>query len=120
MLAERECRAGKPHTLCCMPTHVLSYIPSPSANGFHLGPLYFHFYGLMYVIGITLAIIITRRRWRAVGGNPDLVGDVALWARRLGDFVRSFQTGLVRSYALLLAFGAACFIVYYAFVGVGR
>jgi len=34
----------------------------------------------MYVVGITLAIIITRRRWQAMGGAPDLVGDVALWA----------------------------------------
>jgi prolipoprotein diacylglyceryl transferase len=63
-----------------MPKHVLSFIPSPPINGFHIGPLFIHFYGLMYVIGITLAIIITRRRWRALGGNPDLVGDVALWA----------------------------------------
>jgi prolipoprotein diacylglyceryl transferase len=60
--------------------HLLSFIPSPSANGFHLGPLFVHFYGLMYVVGITLAIIITRRRWRAMGGNPELVGDVAIWA----------------------------------------
>ena len=60
--------------------HVLSFIPSPPANGFHLGPLYIHFYGLMYVVGIALAIYITRRRWRAIGGNPDLVGEVALWA----------------------------------------
>ena len=58
----------------------LSFIPSPSSNGFHLGPLFIHVYGLMYVVGITLAVIITRRRWRAIGGNPDLVGDVALWA----------------------------------------
>ena len=48
-----------------MPTHVLSFIPSPSSNGFHLGPLFIHYYGLMYVVGITLAVIITRRRWRA-------------------------------------------------------
>jgi prolipoprotein diacylglyceryl transferase len=60
--------------------HLLSFIPSPSVNGFHIGPLFVHFYGLMYVVGITLAIIITRRRWRAMGGNPDLVGDVAIWA----------------------------------------
>ncbi len=58
----------------------LSFIPSPSVNGFHLGPLFIHVYGLMYVVGITLAVIITRRRWRAMGGNPDLVGDVAIWA----------------------------------------
>jgi len=60
--------------------HLLSFIPSPSIDGFHIGPLFIHFYGLMYVVGITAAIIITRRRWRAMGGNPDLVGDVALWA----------------------------------------
>src|SRR5215472_15595240 len=58
----------------------LAFIPSPSTNGFHLGPLDIHVYGLMYVVAITLAVIITRRRWRAVGGNPDLVSDVALWA----------------------------------------
>src|SRR5204863_8423763 len=34
----------------------LMHIPSPPVNGFHLGPLYIHYYGLMYVIGITLAI----------------------------------------------------------------
>ena len=56
------------------------YIPSPPVNGFHIGPAYIHFYGLMYVIGITLAIIITQRRWKAVGGDRGLVGDVAIWA----------------------------------------
>ena len=60
--------------------HVLSFIPSPPSNGIHIGPLFIHYYGLMYVIGITLAVIITRHRWRAMGGNPDLVGDVAIWA----------------------------------------
>src|SRR5260370_14255943 len=61
-------------------TGQLAFIRSPATNGFHLGPLDIHIYGLMYVVAITLAVIITRRRWRAVGGNPDLVGDVALWA----------------------------------------
>src|SRR6202042_3546474 len=56
------------------------HIPSPPVSGFHVGPLFVHFYGLMYVVGITLAIVITRRRWRAMGGDPSLVGDVALWA----------------------------------------
>jgi len=59
-----------------MPLH----IPSPSVSGFHLGPAFIHYYGLMYVIGITLAILITQRRWKAVGGDTSLVGDVALWA----------------------------------------
>jgi prolipoprotein diacylglyceryl transferase len=58
----------------------LSFIPSPSINGFHLGPLFIHFYGLMYVIGITLAVIIAQRRIKKVGGDPGLIGDIALWA----------------------------------------
>ncbi len=45
------------------------------------------------------------------------VRDIVFWARWLGTLVRSFQTGLVRAYALILVFGAACFIVYYAVVG---
>ena len=54
-------------------------IPSPSINGFYLGSLYIRFYGLMYVVGIALAIYIARRRWRAIGGSVDLVDEVALW-----------------------------------------
>jgi prolipoprotein diacylglyceryl transferase len=55
------------------------FIPSPPINSFHIGPLDIHFYALGYIIGITLAILITRRRWRALGGDPDLVNDIALW-----------------------------------------
>ena len=56
------------------------HIPSPPVNGFHLGSLFVHFYGLMYVVGIALAIVITRRRWRNAGGDPALVAEVATWA----------------------------------------
>jgi NADH-quinone oxidoreductase subunit L len=45
------------------------------------------------------------------------VRDLAAWAGWLGTLVRSLQTGFVRAYALMLVFGAACFIVYYAFAG---
>jgi prolipoprotein diacylglyceryl transferase len=62
-----------------MATHTLAFIPSPPTSGFSVGPLFVHFYGLMYVIGIALAIYITRRRWAAVGGDPDLVQTIALW-----------------------------------------
>jgi prolipoprotein diacylglyceryl transferase len=55
------------------------YIPSPPINGFHVGPLVIRFYALGYIIGITLAILITRKRWRALGGDPGLVNDIALW-----------------------------------------
>src|ERR1700730_277439 len=56
-----------------------AYLPSPTSNSFSIGPLVIHFYALMYLVGIAAAVIITRRRWAAVGGNPDLVGDIALW-----------------------------------------
>jgi prolipoprotein diacylglyceryl transferase len=57
-----------------------AFIPSPPANGIHLGPLFIHVYGLMYVMAIALAIYITARRWAAAGGDRALVYDVALWA----------------------------------------
>ena len=76
--AWRAARAAPPGaaTLGTMAMH----IPSPSDNGFHVGAVFVHYYGLMYVIGITLAILITQRRWQRMGGDPGLVGDVALWA----------------------------------------
>jgi prolipoprotein diacylglyceryl transferase len=58
---------------------VLASIPSPSANGFHIGPLFVHAYGLAYVAAVTAAVMITRRRWEARGGDRELVYEVALW-----------------------------------------
>jgi prolipoprotein diacylglyceryl transferase len=58
---------------------MLASIPSPSSNGFYIGPLFVHFYGLMYVVGITAAILLSRRLWRDKGGDPDLVYTVAIW-----------------------------------------
>ena len=55
------------------------YIPSPPINAFHIGPLDVHFYALGYIVGIIFAVLITRRRWAAVGGDPDVVNDIALW-----------------------------------------
>ena len=60
-------------------TALPAYLPSPPIDSFHVGPLDIHFYALGYIIGITLAILITRRRWRALGGDPDVVNDIALW-----------------------------------------
>jgi prolipoprotein diacylglyceryl transferase len=55
-------------------------IPSPSSNGFHIGPLFFHAYGIAYVFAVAAAIIISRRRWRRVGGDPELPLEIAMWA----------------------------------------
>jgi NADH-quinone oxidoreductase subunit L len=49
------------------------------------------------------------------------VREAAISAQWLGHLFRSFQTGLVRAYALSLAFGVACVVAYYAFAfGAGR
>ena len=57
---------------------MLASIPSPSSSGFNLALFEVHVYGLMYVIALGLAILITVRRWEALGGSRDLVYDVAL------------------------------------------
>jgi prolipoprotein diacylglyceryl transferase len=56
-----------------------AFIPSPSNNGFSLGPLYFHAYGICYVFAVAAAIYISRRRWAQRGGDPDIVYNVAWW-----------------------------------------
>jgi prolipoprotein diacylglyceryl transferase len=58
---------------------MLASIPSPSENGFHLGPLFVHVYGLAYIVAVLAAIAVTTRRWEARGGSRELVQEVALW-----------------------------------------
>jgi prolipoprotein diacylglyceryl transferase len=58
---------------------LVAFIPSPSTNGIRIGPFFLHAYGLMYVIGVTAAILICRRRWEAEGGSRELVYEVAMW-----------------------------------------
>jgi NADH-quinone oxidoreductase subunit L len=48
------------------------------------------------------------------------VREASISANWLGHLFRSFQTGLVRSYALTIAFGIACFAIYYVVIGAGR
>ncbi len=57
----------------------LAYLPSPPFNGFHIGPLFVHMYGLMYVLAVTAAVVISSRRWEARGGSRELVYEVAMW-----------------------------------------
>jgi prolipoprotein diacylglyceryl transferase len=56
------------------------YIPSPSSNGIHLGPLFLHLYGVMYVFAVAAVVLMTRYRWRKAGGDPDLPYQTAIWA----------------------------------------
>jgi NADH-quinone oxidoreductase subunit L len=47
------------------------------------------------------------------------VREVPISAQWLGHLFRSFQTGLVRAYALTIALGVVCFVAYYAFAFAG-
>jgi prolipoprotein diacylglyceryl transferase len=58
---------------------LIASIPSPLSNGFHLGPLFVHAYGLAYVAAIAAAVVIASWRWERQGGEPTLVEEVALW-----------------------------------------
>jgi len=48
------------------------------------------------------------------------VREVVFSANWFGHLFRSFQTGLVRAYALYIVLGVACFVVYYAAIGTGK
>jgi prolipoprotein diacylglyceryl transferase len=58
---------------------VIASIPSPSADGFHIGPLFVHAYGLMYALAVAGAIASTIPLWERRGGDRELVYDAALW-----------------------------------------
>ena len=61
-------------------TGLLASIPSPSNNGFSIGPIFFHAYGIMYVLAVAAAIFITRWRWTKPRWRPE----PALRGRDLG------------------------------------
>jgi prolipoprotein diacylglyceryl transferase len=52
-------------------------IPSPSSNGLHVGPFFFHAYGIAYVFAVLGAILVSRIRWEKIGGDKELVYEVA-------------------------------------------
>jgi prolipoprotein diacylglyceryl transferase len=58
---------------------IAGYISSPSSSGLHIGPLFLHMYGLMYVFAVAAVVLMTRYRWAKRGGDPDLPYRTALW-----------------------------------------
>ena len=59
-------------------------LPSPTQGVWQLGPLPVRAYALCILLGIVLAIWLGDRRWRARGGRPGTIGDVAAWAVPFG------------------------------------
>lgn len=61
-------------------------IPSPPIEWAQvsLGPLTVHMYAIMILIGIFVGLWLTTRRWVERGGNPEAVGEIAIWAIPFG------------------------------------
>jgi prolipoprotein diacylglyceryl transferase len=58
----------------------LASIPPPPTNGVHVGPLFFHLYGLCIAVGILLAFWLANRRWLRAGGKPGELERPGIWA----------------------------------------
>ena len=63
---------------------ILASIPAPSVRDFHIGPADIRLYALCLLAGVVVATWLSMRRWKAMGGNPDLVLEVALWSVLFG------------------------------------
>lgn len=61
-------------------------IPSPPYewSSFSVGPLTIHAYSLFILAGIIFALWLATKRWVERGGDPEKVGDVAIWAIPFG------------------------------------
>ena len=59
-------------------------IPSPSRNAWHLGPFSLRAYALCILAGVFIAVWWTSRRYRARGGDGDMVLDVAVLSVPVG------------------------------------
>ena len=58
----------------------MASIPSPANAVWNLGPLPLRAYAIAIIIGILVAMRVGTRRWLNAGGNPDDVGNIAIYA----------------------------------------
>ncbi|WP_262705092.1 MULTISPECIES: prolipoprotein diacylglyceryl transferase [Streptomyces] len=62
----------------------LAYLPSPAQGVVHLGPLPLRAYAFCIILGIFVAVWLTRTRWAARGRDRHEVDDIAIWAVPFG------------------------------------
>ena len=67
-----------------LPAAPVTEIPSPSEHTWYLGIFPLRAYALAILAGIAIALWMTARRWRARGGNPEDVLEIAFWAVPFG------------------------------------
>lgn len=62
----------------------LAFIPTPTISAFHLGPLVFHFYALVILLGIFVAVKWGSARWQKKGGGASDIADISIWVVPVG------------------------------------
>ncbi|GAA2004610.1 prolipoprotein diacylglyceryl transferase [Catenulispora subtropica] len=62
----------------------LAEIPSPTKARYNLGPIPIRMYAMCILAGILVAVWLGDKRWRARGGKPQEVVDIAIWAVPFG------------------------------------
>jgi prolipoprotein diacylglyceryl transferase len=62
----------------------LASIPSPSVNGFDIGPLRVTFYGIVIAVGVFLGWRLTVRRIQAKGEDPAVAERILIWMVVIG------------------------------------
>jgi prolipoprotein diacylglyceryl transferase len=62
----------------------MAQLPSPSTGVWHLGPLPLRAYALCIALGIVVAVVLTQRRWKIRGGDPEQIISVVVWAVPFG------------------------------------
>src|SRR6266567_610220 len=97
-----------------MISNLLAFIPPPPSRGFHIGPLFFHFYGLAIAVGVLCAFWLARKRWQDLGRDPSEIEIAGIWEGGLalyGGLTLGILTGIYvawrRRLPVLLALDAA-------------
>jgi prolipoprotein diacylglyceryl transferase len=57
---------------------LLASIPSPSISDIHIGPLRVTFYGILVMTGVVVAWLVTRNRFVARGGDPEVAERIVI------------------------------------------
>ncbi|MEY9861950.1 prolipoprotein diacylglyceryl transferase [Catenulispora sp. GAS73] len=72
------------HTCAHQVATYLADLPSPTKAQYHLGPIPIRMYAMCILAGILVAVWLGDKRWRARGGKPQEVVDIAIWAVPFG------------------------------------
>jgi prolipoprotein diacylglyceryl transferase len=63
---------------------IIASIPSPDSGAWNIGPIPIRAYALLIIIGIVVAVVVGNIRYRARGGQPGVIADLAIWAVPFG------------------------------------